>query len=148
MEWRRLILMMRKIPFYTALFLLLISLLAACDSDQGPAPTLASLPVVQAKQLATVYISPTPNDAERQATRVAIVPSVSAPTLTPAPTATVYVGIFLQPENVEGDIPIVDPTRALFQPEQTVVPSRCRFEIAEGFGESWRSNANAVRDLG
>lgn len=139
--------MMGKTALYAALALLMV-LLAACESEQEAAPTLASLPVVQAKQLATVYISPTPSDAERQATRAAIIPSVSVPTLTPEPTATVYVGVFLQAENVEGDIPIIDATRMLFQPDQTAVPSRCRFEIAEAFGESWRTNANAVRELG
>ncbi len=104
---------------------------------------------MQAKLLATVYISPTPDAAQQQATRVAVVPSPGVPTATLEPSATVYVGVFLEGAiDPEGDVPLIDPTRAVFQPQQTPLPSRCRFEVADVFGSSWRTNVGAVRALG
>ncbi len=121
--------------------------LAACQ--QEIVPTLAVLPPVQAKLLATVYISPTPDEIQQQATRVAIVPTASDPTMTPEPSPTAYIGIFLEGAiDPEGEVPLVDPTRAIFQPQQTAVQTRCRFEVAEVFGTGWRTNASAVTSIG
>lgn len=111
---------------------------------------MVALPGVQPKMLATVFLSPTPGEAERRATEFANAPTPSAPTITPLPSATVYIGVFLEGGiNPDGDVPIIDPTRALFQPDVTPVISRCRFAVAdEVFGEGWRSNVSAVGALG
>ncbi|MBI5668122.1 MAG: hypothetical protein HZC41_08940 [Chloroflexi bacterium] len=63
-----------------------------------PGTPAASAPteiVLEVKQLATVYISPTPGEVELQATRRAFTATPSAIPATPTPTATAYVGIFL-----------------------------------------------------
>lgn len=73
--------------------LLLIVTLAACSSSGGGEPT--ATPVTPVKLLATVYISPTPNAGEREATRLAQPVMTATPAPTRTPQATVYVGIFL-----------------------------------------------------
>ncbi len=125
-------------------------ILTACQQDEGVLPTLLAPGGVQPKQLATVVISPTPNQAEQQATRSAIIPTTPEPTLTLEPSPTVYVGIFLEGSVIsDDDLPFVDPTRAVFQPDTTPIVSRCRFEIADNaFGSGWRTNINAVRAIG
>jgi hypothetical protein len=124
-------------------------ILAACQSAT-PAPTDSLQPAVQAKLLATVHMSPTPNEAEQQGTRLALQPTLTAqPTDAPA-TATVYIGVFLEPADSGDDVPILDATQALaFAPEiPTERPSRCQIPVADKLGESWRSDPQAGIALG
>jgi len=122
--------------------------LAACESIT-PAASEETIPQVQAKLLATVYISPTPDAAQQQATRIAALPSLTAQPPTPLPSPTVYVGVFLEPADSDPDVPILDPTQvfALVPGLPTERPSRCQIPPDERFGEAWRSEANAARTL-
>lgn len=74
------------------LVLVLIAL-AACSSGEDGTPT--PTPVTPVKLLATVYIAPTPNAGEREATRLAQPVMTPTPIPTQTPAATVYVGTFL-----------------------------------------------------
>jgi hypothetical protein len=134
-------------PGMTTCALMMVALLAGCQGQEA-VPTLAALPAVQPKLLATVAIPPTPNEAERQATRLAQVPTPGQPTPTPEPSPTVYVGVFLEGV-LDEDVPLVDATRAVFMPDSPTLVSRCRFAVADDiFGSSWRSNSGAVGALG
>ncbi len=126
-----------------------ILLLAACQTAT-PAPADNLQPDVQAKVLATVFMSPTPNEAEQQATRRAIEPTLTAPPTAAPPTATVYVGVFLEPAESGDDVPILDATQALaFAPQiPTVRPSRCQIPVAAQLGETWRDDPTAGPALG
>ena len=140
-DWRRL--------FMLACCALLV---AAC---QPAAPTPASValaPSSQAKLLATVFISPTPDEAQQQATQRAQPPTPTAEPATVEPTATVYVGVFI------GESGSLDDSSALAAIEQiqaqrdvpTPRPDRlaaCPMQPDEGFGTTWRSAA-LVTELG
>jgi hypothetical protein len=114
--------------------------LAACQP--GAASQTDAITPVQAKLLATVYVSPTPDAAQQQATRQASVPTLTAPPPTLLPPATVYVGTFLEPAGDDEAPPILDATQvfALIPGLPTERPSRCQFEVDPRFGEDWRSD--------
>lgn len=107
-------------------------------------PTAAGT-VVQAKQLATVYISPTPNEAEQQATRLASTPTPNPlSTPTPAPTATVYIGVFLG-EAGEGAVSI----RGGGIPTPTAAQVVCSLNAAtDVLGVNWQVDDALTRSLG
>jgi hypothetical protein len=130
----------------------LILLFAACSSlDATQSSEALSTPVVQPKLLATLYISPTPNEPEREATRLAIsaVSPTPLPSNTPAPTA--YIGVFVgDAGGVDGAVPL---NAAQF--EGTLAPDLptlgapgCQFPVDPIFGTTWTTNASAVADLG
>lgn len=127
---------------------------AACS----PSPNNDTLPTIspaldgaqRPKRLATVFVSPTPNEAEQQATRLAQPPTEN-PFATPLPTLTptVYVGLFL------GDsgrtVPRVNDTSLLAQgaPTVTVVQTRCALAADEAtLGVRWQTSTDVVRGLG
>jgi hypothetical protein len=83
----------------------IVLILAACGTET-PTP-VALVPSVMPKLLATVEISPTPNQSEQEATRGA-----SPPTATPPPIAPAYIGVFLGEAQGEDGGPVIDP--ALF----------------------------------
>lgn len=128
--------------------------LAGCSAAPNveDLPTLSpSLPNAQRpKRLATVYISPTPNAAEQQATRLAMPPTAN-PFATPEPTLTptVYVGLFL------GDsartMPQVNDTDLLGMapPTITVIAPRCTLNAdTDILGTRWQSSPLVTRGLG
>jgi hypothetical protein len=134
---------------FTFYFLLFPLLLAACGA---PTPTPISLaPSLMPKLLATVYISPTPNAQEAEATRLS-----STPTDTPlpnlAPTATVYVGVFLGEAEIASDGgPVINPV--LINSAPTVVsletaPPPCPAQADVIFGTAWEGDVTASRTLG
>ncbi len=126
-------------PLQIAIFCLL--LLAACQP--GANSQSDSLTLVQAKLLATVFISPTPDAAQQQATRQASVPTLTAAPPTAQPSATVYIGTFLEPADDAADAPpMLDATQvfALIPGLPTERPSRCQIEPDSRFGEGWRSD--------
>lgn len=98
-----------------SLILLLAMLLAACE----PAPAVITATGEPVRLLATVYISPTPDAAQREATRLAQAPSATLPPTRAPLTPTPYVGVFIGEADVSAggvipfafDLPPVDPTQ-------------------------------------
>ena len=96
----------------------------------GSLPTLRTTPTADfavlaqrgAKQLATVYISPTPNVAEQQATRLASTVPVEANVLVAVvPSPTPYVGIFLgDAASIGGAILNITVLAGIFTPTANV----------------------------
>jgi len=128
---------------------LLALLMAACQPAATDPTAIAFAPSSQTKLLATVYISPTPDEAQRQATERAQPLTATAEPATVAPTATVYVGVFI------GESGSLDDSSALAAIEQiqtqrdapTAAPDRlaaCPMQPDEGFGTTWRSAALAA----
>jgi hypothetical protein len=126
-----------------------VLLLAACSGNSASSAT--GTPVVEYKLLATLYMSPTPDEAQREATRLAVraVTPTTVPTRTPLPT--VYVGVFLG-ENAGVVDPIVDPAR--YQGTlsagtlPTPLPISCLYPADPVFGTVWTTNAAARSALG
>lgn len=140
----------RGMPHLLALLVAVLCLpvLAACQPGVESVEDIIT--PVQAKLLATVYISPTPNAAEQQATRAASQPTQTAILATPLPSATVYVGEFLAPDDSAEDAPILDATQAfaLIPGLATARPSRCQTPADERFGEGWRSDPGVNQTMG
>lgn len=127
---------------------LIIACLTACQTETPP--TVDAGPQVQAKLLVTVYISPPPDAAQQQATRLAVLPTLTAPAPTALPSPTVYVGVFLQPaDNPDEDVPILDATQvfALVPGLPTERASRCQIAPDERFGSEWRSETAAAQTM-
>lgn len=134
---------------YSALSTLFLVLLAACQPGESmpAAPTPA---VLEVKQLATVYISPTPAESELQATRRAFTATPSPPAVQPTPTATPYIGIFI------GEV--LDDEGPVFGPEQLAAPitpdfpatrlPTCTIPPDAIFGVSWGQDAEVPFRLG
>lgn len=125
------------------------AVLAACSTALPTATTPTPLPGQnQPKQLATVFISPTPNEAERQATRLAASPTPDPNALTPVqPTPTVYVGVFLGESGVSA--PVIGNRIGDAPPTPTTVFTRCAVEAAtDVLGTAWRSDDLVARNLG
>lgn len=136
---------------------LLIVLIGACAPAATPvAETIGEGPGQNApKLLATVYASPTPDAAQREATRLAIRPVTATPRPTNTPAPTAYVGIFL------GDAAAVDPNAVplydsaryegtLIVPitADAEVAGACPIAIDGAFGSAWSSDPTIARALG
>jgi hypothetical protein len=132
--------------FLIALWVLCVSVVQILAACQPATLTSEALPAVQAKLLATVAMSPTPNDAEQQATRLANRPTETVPTGTPAPSPTVYVGVFLDGSNGQIDDIPYNLTLAPLNP--IVQPTECPIPIDDIFGTTWTQNFNAQQALG
>ena len=126
------------------LFFLLLFLFAACTGAPSSDDTGTAVP--QLKLLATLHLSPTPADAEREATRLAIraAPTTPSPTQTPEPT--VYVGVFLGEAGGAADIERYQGTliAALPTPEF----AECANPTDPRFGVVWSTNETARAALG
>jgi hypothetical protein len=133
---------MRGVVWGVALALVLLT---AC----APAtPVADTTPVVQAKLLATVYLSPTPDAAARQATRLALSPTPRGPTATPPPSPTVYIGVFLEPApDDEGPLISLNPGDPAEAPPSPI-PANCPITIGEMFIQTWSDDATIRRELG
>lgn len=143
---------MKTTASYATLWVVLLAIcarmLAACGPE-APAPTQVALaPAGNAKLLATVDISPTPDAAQWQATLRAQPPTETPLPATPEPTATAYIGVFL------GEAGSIDDSSALAAIQQlqaqrdaaTPVPdagNRCPRQPDEAFGTFWRADALA-----
>jgi hypothetical protein len=124
-------------------------MLAACAP--AAAPAAAPLPtVVEAKLLATVYLSPTPDTAQAQATLQAQRAAQATPAPTVTPTPTVYVGVFLQSGAEQDGIPLIDPTLIGLPAEPpTPQPPTCPdLPVDERLGTAWLSDPVASSALG
>lgn len=132
--------------------LLFVLVLAGCTGTTAPTPSAPTVPPVQVKLLATVFISPTPNPQEQQATQLAIRPTTTQQAIAPTPTATAYVGVFLgeAEQSLESafDAPPAPPSPTL--PAQFVTPSPqpCPFETDVVFGTNWRADVRVEQVLG
>jgi hypothetical protein len=125
----------------------LVAALAACQ-PAAPSATTPAESVLEVKQLATVYISPTPNQAEVLATRQAFTPTPQAVAATATPTATAYVGVFLGEVQAEEG-----PAFGLAQqpPTPNVITTRlpnCTTAPDAVFGANWNADAEVPRLLG
>jgi hypothetical protein len=139
----------RRFAVPGGLLLITIVLLAACGTAT---PTPISLPPsLMPKLLATVYISPTPNAQEMDATRLA-----SPPTETPvpnlAPTPTVYVGVFLGEADTANDSgPVINPVLINNPPtaiaQESAVPP-CPAQADALFGTGWQGDPVVRQALG
>jgi hypothetical protein len=120
----------------------LILLCAACTPTSSP--TEESM-VVAVKQLATVEIPPTPDRAQREATRRALPTTPTPLPPTPTPSNTPYVGVFLgTPGDENNGAAFVDPGI----PTAQSASDDCPLPFDPAFGESWRSNTSIARRVG
>ncbi|MDL1900527.1 hypothetical protein FBR02_07130 [Anaerolineae bacterium CFX9] len=127
-----------------------ILLLTACAPSAPQTPTASS--GSEARQLATLFVSPTPDEAARAATRAASRPT-ALPVLIPTtpPTATVYVGIFMGDAAAGGGIPQFDASR--YEGTRVIVPTAavelgCSIAVDTEYGVAWASDPALVRALG
>jgi hypothetical protein len=129
---------------------------AACQPTGTPTVSVTLETPVEPKQLATVYMSPTPNAAEMEATRLASRPTPTEPLPTALPSATPYIGVFLGEADTgseEEGLPIVNP--ALFGSAEesgfvlpTEVAVGCPVQSDAQFGESWKADPAVVQAMG
>jgi hypothetical protein len=135
------------------MWLVLVLVVAACQPDAAAPTSVALVAVTPVKLLATVYISPTPDAAQQQATLLAATATATAPPNTPTATATVYVGVFM------GEAGSLDDSAALAAINQlqaqrdapTAVPDRlsvCPLQPDESFGTLWRAAGALADELG
>lgn len=113
----------------------------------GGTPTPSALSVAaEPKRLATVAISPTPDDAAQQATRLASSPTPNPfATEIPTQTPTVYVGLFLGGSGAQAPA-----MGSGFGGTPTATSNvRCAIPPDVGtFGEGWQNSAVVSRGLG
>lgn len=128
-------------------YLIALCFLAACQ-PAAPSATVPAENVLEVKQLATVYISPTPNQAEAAATRQAFTPTPRMAAASATPTATAYVGVFLgEVQSDEGpafSLAQQPPTPNLIA---TQLPN-CSTAPDAVFGADWNADAEVPRLLG
>jgi hypothetical protein len=124
--------------------------LGACTTAPFEEPTLTPPQII--RPLATVFISPTPNDLQRQATAQAASPTPQTPTPTSIPSPTPYVGVFIgQAQRDEGFTNITTP---FFAGDDVValVPtgdaSACQIPVDSVFARIWRINRDIYDNLG
>lgn len=123
--------------------------LAACSPSTTPTPIVIES-LAQPKQLATVYMSPTPDEAQRQATRLAFQPSSTPPPTSGVPTATVYIGVFLGEAASLDNVAMMATSAVGTEVERTPLPrfANCPMPPDDRLQGSWRDDSAATRDLG
>lgn len=131
-----------------AAILALLLILAAC-APPTPTPSDGPTPAI-VKLLATVFISPTPDEAQLAATRAAAPPSATPPPAAASPSPTVYVGVFLGAVESVDEGPVINP--ALLQAPTAFIPataaSGCPAQADPLFGADWRADSLLVAALG
>ncbi|RMG82507.1 MAG: hypothetical protein D6712_14530 [Chloroflexi bacterium] len=120
-------------------------LLAACSAEQTPTPDPLNVP--QIKQLATVYISPTPNAEQMQATRFAMQPTPTTAPPTPIPSPTPYIGVFIGEVAPPDFSAFLTPDAALAL-QATANAIQCDVAIGEPYLLTWAGNLDISRRLG
>jgi hypothetical protein len=133
---------------FLAPFVLLLLLLAACAPSTPPTPTTVALAEMP-KQLATLFASPTPGEAERQATRAAeraSTPIALAPTI--IPTETPYVGVFLGASSRAADLPQFDqPLPTTIAQATTPGAPPCVIPVDTEFSLNWERDPSIQQGL-
>lgn len=138
--------------FRALLTITLMSLvLAACTSQAPEAPT--PTPPAVARVLATVFISPTPNAQQAEATRQASSPTVPPPSPTVDPTETPYIGIFVGEAQRDTGIqsftePVFGVADAPSAPEATANTAACAISIDTPYAQAWAENSVVSRRMG
>jgi hypothetical protein len=123
----------------------IICLVLICTSCTPiSSPTEEAL-VVAVRQLATVDIPPTPDRAEREATRRALPTTPTAVPPTATPTNTPYIGVFLGTPGDEGTAAPV--AEVVIAPTENT-SGECPIAFDPAFGEGWRSNVAIARRIG
>jgi hypothetical protein len=126
-----------------AFALLLLALLSACQEAVNPPAT----PIAQVRDLATAFISPTPNPDELRATQVAISPTPAPPTPTVTPSPTAYVGLFIGRAELDGGfVPARAPLFANLSGEPTAEVT-CQTPIDASYLRLWQRNPDLRREL-
>jgi hypothetical protein len=128
---------------------LLVLLLSACDALNTQTTTTPS-PIAINKLIATVYISPTPNVAQRAATQLAVTPTPATPTATVPASATPYVGVFIgQAQRDPGfaviEAPFFGPTPG---GAPTAVAERCPTPIDQTYLALWQTSTQINAEMG
>lgn len=127
------------------LILSLLLLFAACTGDVS---TPSGDPTALPKLLATVFLSPTPDAGQQQATRLALRPTLTPqPTWTPLPP-TPYVGVFLgevQPD--DGGAPLLMQPPAAPTPNPIVLSRTCTVPPDPVFGTEWNTTGRIAQTL-
>lgn len=131
------------------LLLIVMVMIAGCGATSTPTPE-AIVPAVMPKILATVYISPTPDAAQLEATRAAVPPTITQPPSVPTTVPTAYVGVFLGEAEVAEVGPAMVPQ--MFNPPTeappiTIAPT-CPAQADPLFGTRWAGEAALVQALG
>ncbi len=133
--------------------LILVALITAC-TPQTPAETVnneSQGSVAAVRLLATVNLPPTPDAAEREATRRALPVTPSAMPATSTPTQTPYVGIFLgtPAANTSGQINLAGANQNQGLPATpTPIEGTCNLPFDPAFGRGWESNPSIARRVG
>ena len=130
--------------------LVICLILAACGTET---PTPAALvPSVMPKLLATVEISPTPNQAEQEATRGASPPTATIAPIVPTEQPTAYVGVFLGEAQGEDGGPVIEP--ALLNNQPATATSSFNASLCSAIppdaklGTAWTDDTVVVQRLG
>jgi hypothetical protein len=140
-----------RVPAWWAILIIgLLWVLSGCSPAETPASE-AQYPEDLPKQLATVYISPTPGDDERRATTIASRPTITVQVPTAIPTATVYVGVFLGDSSGEdGGGSLLDPAvfeGTLIANIPTLEAPTCLIPTDPLFGTNWAANSTLSETL-
>lgn len=139
-----------SVPVRWAIFsIVFLWVFSGCIPADTPAPD-AVYPENLPKHLATVYVSPTPGDADRRATTVASRPTVTVQVPTANPTATVYVGVFLGESAEEDGGALLDPVvyqGTLLANIPTLEAPTCLIPTDPLFGTAWAANTTLAETL-
>jgi hypothetical protein len=106
---------------------------------------------VAVRMLATVNLPPTPDAAEREATRRAMPVTPSAQPPTPTPTGTPYVGVFLGtpvPNSAGALVDLAGVEQQSILATPTAIEGTCTIPFDPAFGRGWESNASVARQVG
>lgn len=137
--------------FFAFAFVICAGVLSACTpgTPSDTANQNNQNAVVAVRLLATVNLPPTPDDAEREATRRALPITPSALPATETPTGTPYIGIFLGTPAAntgsQGSIAQVDQG-LLATP--TPLEGTCTITFDPAFGRGWESSPSVARRVG
>lgn len=133
---------------YRIVVFVIFLMLAACTPGT-PTPAAGPTPAI-VRLLATVFISPTPDEAQIAATRAAIPPSATPAPAAASPSPTVYVGVFLGAAESDEEGPVINP--ALLQAPTALIPvtvaSGCPAQADPLFGTTWQADNLLVAALG
>jgi hypothetical protein len=129
-----------------------LCLFVSCRAAPTAVPADA-LPTGAQKLLATVYISPTPNEPEQTATRRASQPTETPVASPQPPTPTVYIGVFLGEAGNRDDIAGIAALQ-LATPQNQIAPptlsplASCLTPVDDRFGTHWMQAGEPFQTMG
>lgn len=125
---------------------IITALTVGCTPGDATTPTAPEVAVV--RRLATVVIPPTPDRAQREATRRAQPVTLSPPTITPTVTETPYIGVFLGTPGDEDSSSGVSLVIEQGFPTAQPTFDDCAVALDPAFGSGWRTNPSVARRVG